>query len=77
MLSNVCKLFAFVAGLGSIQFIIIKHVLACASDELCTVGESHILEIMLTCVNFISKHNGLVHLLYATRSVVIVKNSGL
>ena len=35
----VCKSFAFVAGLVSIQYIIIKHFLACARDELCTVGE--------------------------------------
>ena len=54
MFLNVCKTFAFVAGLGSIQYIIIKHVLACARDELCTVGELLILEILLACLSFIS-----------------------
>ena len=65
MFFNVCKSFAFVAGLGSIHYIIMKHVSACARDELCTAGELQLLEHLLTCLNFISKQNGLVHLLYA------------
>ena len=64
MFVNVCKSFAFGAGPGSIRHIIIKHVLDCARDELCTVGEL-LINKCLMCVKFINKHNGLVHLLYA------------
>ena len=39
MFLNVCKSFAFVAGLGSIHYIIIKHVLTSARDALCAIGE--------------------------------------
>ena len=62
---NVGKSFAFVAGLRSIQYITIKHVLAAARDALCKVCELQILIYRLTCVNSISKRNGLVHMLHA------------
>ena len=45
MFFKVCKLFAFVAGLVSIHYIITKHVWACAREELCIVEELVIFEI--------------------------------
>ena len=62
MILNVC---AFVAGPDRIPHMIIKHVLACARDEICSVGELHIFKSLLTCVNSVGKQNGLVHRLHA------------
>ena len=65
MFLNCCKSFAFVAGPCSMQYIIIKHVLIRARDELCKARELQMLLILLTHFNFIGKHICLVHMLYA------------
>ena len=53
----------FVAGLRSIQCIIIRHVLACARNGVCKTIDVHTcFFFMSTCFNSIGKRNGLVHL---------------
>ena len=54
---------------------IITHVFGSARTEICTVGVLFISFICLTCVNFMCKHNGLVHPLRVTPVYSLLCNS--